>query len=105
MAFHRVGNSIYSDEELRSRNEEIVTIVIPLVLAAGGVYYLYGILSVTAFFIVHTTTAKLLYVVTGITLFCVGYVFRKLIITMIVLAVMLAILGITGFAFFEWLLH
>jgi len=105
MAFHRIGNSIYSDDELRHRNEEIVSLLVPSVVAAIGIYFLHSTLSSLAFFVTHTTTAKLIYVVTGLVLFCLGYTYRKLIVSLVVLAGAGALLTLCGIALWQWLAH
>lgn len=62
MALRRIGNSIYSDEEICSRNVDHMSILIPAVVTTIALYYLHRFLSGVPFFVVHTTTAKLIYV-------------------------------------------
>lgn len=105
MAFHRVGNSIYSDEELRSRNEEIISILVPAAVTAIGIFYLHAALSLLPFFVVHTTMAKLIYVFTGLSLFCIGYALRRLIVSIVVLAIGGTIFTLCGMGIWQWLMH
>lgn len=105
MAFHRVGNSIYSDDELRSRNEENIAILVPLVVTAVGIYYFHSALSALPFFMLHTTTAKLIYVVVGLGLFCIAHALRKLIVSLVVLAIGGTILTLSGIGIWQWLMH
>ncbi len=105
MAFHRIGNSIYSDDELRGKNEEMISIIVPTAVTAIIVYYLYSTLSTLPFFVEHTTTAKLLYVFTGLTTFCISFTLRKLIVSLVVLGVMGAILALCGMGVWQWLMN
>ena len=105
MAFHRVGNSTYSDEELRNRNEDLISILVPMAVTAIGIHYLHAVLSRLPFFVVHTTTAKLIYVFTGLTLFCIGHTFRRLIVSLLVLALGGTILALCGMGIWQWLMH
>ncbi|MDQ1832769.1 hypothetical protein [Massilia scottii] len=105
MAFHRIGDSIYSDDELRHRNEEVISLLVPAVVTAIGVYFLHATLSVLPFFVVHTTMAKLAYIFTGLVLFCLGYAFRKLIVVLVFLAVAGTIFTLCGIALWHWLIH
>lgn len=105
MAFHRIGNSIYSDDELRSRHEETVAVLVPAAVTAVAIYYLYGALSSLPFFALHTTVAKLIYVSTGLAIFCLSYVLRKLIVSLIVLAVAGTIFTLCAMGLWQWLMH
>lgn len=105
MAFHRIGNSIYSDDELRGRNEETVAVLVPAAITAIAIYYLHGALSPLPFFVVHTTTAKLIYVFTGLAVFCLSYILRKLIVSLVVLAVAGTIFVLCAMGVWQWLMH
>ncbi|ATQ74200.1 hypothetical protein CR152_06575 [Massilia violaceinigra] len=104
MAFHRIGNSIYSDDELRGQNEELVSILVPGTVTALAIYYLHGALSLLPFFVVHTTTAKLIYVFTGLTLFCISYALRKLIVCLAFLAIAGTIFSLVCMGIWQWLM-
>lgn len=103
MAFHRIGDSIYSDEELRAHNESTLNMLIPAAVTALGEYFLHGWLSGMAYFMVHTTAAKVIYLVTGLLLFSLGYCYRKLIVGLIALLVVLGIFFLTGAVIWQFL--
>lgn len=105
MAFHRIGNSIYTDDELRGKNDEMISIIVPAALTAIVVYSLHSFLSSLPFFVVHTTAGKLLYVLTGLTTFCISYTLRKLIVSLIFLGVMGTILALCGMGVWQWLMN
>lgn len=103
MAFHRIGNSIYSDDEIRGRSEETMSIVIPAIVTAVAVYYLHGYLSGVSYFVVHTTTAKLIYVLLGLTVFCVSHIYHRVIAVVVVLAIGGTLMTLSGMALWHWL--
>lgn len=103
MAFHRIGDSVYSDEELRAHNESTMNILVPAVVTAIGIYFLHGWLSPMAYFMVHTTTEKVIYLVSGLILFCLGYTFRKLIVALVALLVVVGIFFLMGAIIWQWL--
>lgn len=105
MAFHRIGDSIYSDDELRGQNEELVSILVPSAVTAIAIYYLHGALSLLTFFVVHTTMAKLIYVFVGLTIFCISYTLRKLIVCLIFFAIGGTIFTLVGMGIWQWLMQ
>lgn len=103
MAFHRIGDSIYSDEELRAHNESTMNLLIPAVVTAIGIYCLHSWLSPMAYFMAHTTIAKLIYLIFGFILFCFGYAYRKLILALTVFLVVAGIFFLMGAIIWQWL--
>lgn len=104
MAWYKVGNTIYSEEEMHAHNSELLGVAVPSVFTAIGVYILVCTMGVLPYFVVHATTAKLIYVVVGFFLFIIGYRYRKLIVTLVALALLGMFLWTLGGAFWHWLM-
>lgn len=107
MAWHKIGNSYLSDREVNTRGQELYFLIfdigLPGLLTYFGVGLLMAFMAQFNFFIVHTTTAKLTYIVAGLFMFAIAYAIRKLV---LVLAV-LSIVGYIGYGiagdFLHWL--
>ncbi|WP_051318627.1 Mu transposase C-terminal domain-containing protein [Chitinimonas koreensis] len=56
-----------------------------------------------AYFMAHTTTAKVIYLLSGLILFCLGYTFRKLIVALVALLVVVGIFFLMGAIIWQWL--
>lgn len=104
MAWYKIGNTIYSEEEMHARSNEFMDIAVPSAFTAIGVYLLVCTMGVLPYFVVHATTAKLIYVVVGFFLFIIGYRYRKLIVTLVALALLGMFLWTAGGAFRNWLM-
>ncbi|OFA03721.1 hypothetical protein [Duganella sp. HH101] len=107
MAWHKIGNSYYNDGERQAQGAEYLGFLIDVVFPGAMTYFcttaLSKLLDNYHFFIVHTTIAKLIYVMAGVFIFLLAYSVRKLVVA-------LSILGIIGFivfgvsmGFFHWL--
>jgi hypothetical protein len=110
MAWHRIGNSFYSDAERRAIGQDwfnlLVDVGLPALFTYYGVTWLATIVERQLyFFVIHTASAKLLYIVTGVTIFCITYTVRRFILGVGVLALGGLILWGVGSSFFTWLLH
>lgn len=103
MAYHRIGDSFYSDQELRARNESLMDFLIPALVTGIGIYWLHGWLSPMAFFVLHTTVAKVIYVFTGLCLFCVGHTYRKVILAIVSLLFAIGVFVVMVAAAWQWL--
>ena len=108
MAWHKIGNSYYSDEEMRSSGTDLyhilVDIGLPGLLTYLGVKALSTFMEHYNFFVVHTTTAKLIYIVAGLFIFCIGYSLRHFVIAMTFLAFVGVFLLAIFADFFHWLI-
>lgn len=109
MAWHKIHNAYYSDSERNAMGRSMFGILVDLGLPALCTYF--GVTQLSAaleqnysFFVVHTTTAKLLYILTGIVIFSATYSFRKRIIFLSFLAVAGTILVGVGMSFLGWLM-
>lgn len=107
MPWHKIGNRIYSDAEMRAESTNLfhflVDFGLPCFIGYMGATTLFGVLDDFQFFLVHTTTAKLICIAAGLLVFGVIYALRKLIIMTAFLAfVGLVVLGISA-DFFSWL--
>ncbi|MDP3670349.1 MAG: hypothetical protein Q8R69_11750 [Telluria sp.] len=108
MAWYKVGNAYHSDAEHRQGGAELfhflVDVCLPGFITYLGVLALATFLEHYRFFLVHTTTAKLIYIVAGLIIFCIGYACRKYIILLAVVGVVGTIVfGVFG-DFFHWLM-
>ncbi len=107
MAWHKVGNSYLNDAEIRAESTTIFHLLVDLGLPSLITYF--GVTTLSAwlehyqFFVVHTTTAKLIYIVAGVFIFSIGYALRKFVIVMGFLAVIGFILFGMSVDFFHWL--
>jgi hypothetical protein len=81
----------------------LVDICLPGFLTYMGVTTLSAALEQYHFFVVHTTTAKLIYIMTGLFVFSIGYALRRFIIVMGFLAIVCFILFGMSVDFFRWL--
>lgn len=104
MAWYKIGNTIYSEKEMHALSNELLDVAVPCVFTAIGVYILVCTMGVLPYFVVHTTAAKLIYVVVGFFLFIIGYRYRKLIMTLVALALLGMFLWTGGGAFRNWLM-
>lgn len=80
-----------------------MSIVIPAIGTAVAVYYLHGYLSGVSYFVVHTTTAKLIYVLLGLTVFCMAHIYQRLIAVVVALAIGGILMTLSGMALCHWL--
>lgn len=108
MAWHKIGSSYYSDAEVRAEGTNLfqflLDICLPGFITYLGVTALAALLEHYRFFLVHTTTAKLIYIVAGILIFCIGYACRKLIVMLVFMAIVGTMLfGMLG-DFFHWMM-
>lgn len=104
MAFHRVGNSYYTDDELRSNASATLDLLVPSALTGICIYWLHKYMEVMPFFMEHTTTAKIIYIVTGLTLFSFGYIYRKMILLFVVTVLALGAMGSICMSMYRWLM-
>jgi len=104
MGWHKLGNRIVSDAEMHKASGEFLDVAVPSIVTGIGVWLLTCLLQNYHFFIVHTTTTKLIYVVLGFTIFMFSYAYRMLIVALAVMAFFGMILFIAGAAFLGWLL-
>jgi len=108
MAWHRIGNSFYNDQELKGRGNELlaflVDICLPGLLTYLGVTALAPLLSHIHFFGLHTTTAKLVDITAGLFIFSIGYACRMFIIALAFLALIGAFIFGISVDFFHWLM-
>jgi hypothetical protein len=107
MAWHKVGRSYLSDDEMRTQGNQVwsvlVDIVLPGFLTYLGVKALSTALEYYHFFMVHTTTTKLINIVAGLIIFCIAHTYRNLIVALAFLAVV-GVIALGMFAeFFHWL--
>lgn len=104
MGWYKIGNRILTDEEMYAESGAFLDIAVPSVVTGIGVWILTGVLPTFHFFVVHTTTTKLIYVLCGFTIFVMSYAYRKLIVMLGVVAFIGMILLLAGMAFFEWVM-
>ncbi|MTV41938.1 hypothetical protein [Duganella radicis] len=102
MGWHILGNRILSDKEMHAKSGEFLDIAVPSVPTGIIVWILTEFLPKFHFFVVHTTTTKLIYVGVGIIAFLMCYAYRKLIATLAVIAFFGFILFCAGMTFLEW---
>ncbi|HJV87892.1 MAG TPA: hypothetical protein VJ698_20645 [Noviherbaspirillum sp.] len=81
---------------------EFLDMAIPSIVTGIGVWLLTMLLPRFHFFVVHTTTTKLIYVGCGFAIFVMSYAYRKLIAVLGVIAFFGLILFCVGMAFLEW---
>ena len=103
MAWYKIGNTIYTEEELRAYNSGLMDLVVPSTVTAIGVRLLYQWIDHLSFFMVHTTISKLIYVIAGLFLFSFGYTYRKLILALAVFTVIGGFFLLGSMAFLGWL--
>lgn len=104
MGWYKVGNRILSDAEMQARSGEFLDVGIPCLVTGVGIWMLSHVLSAMHFFAVHTTTTKLIYVVSGFAVFVLSYAYRKLIVALGMIAFFGFVLVCVGMAFLGWLL-
>ncbi|WP_343728335.1 hypothetical protein [Duganella sp.] len=102
MGWYKIGDRILSDREMNAVSGGFLDMAIPCIVTAVGVWLLTMLLPKVHFFVVHTTTTKLIYVVCGFTVFVASYAYRKLIAALGVIAFFGLILFCLGMAFLEW---
>lgn len=102
MAWYKIGNKILSETEMNASSSEFLDMAIPSIVTGISVWLLTMLLPKLNFFVVHTTTTKLIYVVCGFTIFVVSYAYRMLIAALGVIAFFGFILFCVGMAFLEW---
>jgi hypothetical protein len=108
MAWHKIGNSYYSTAERRVLGNELLQLLTDLCLPGYLTYlavssFAHLLESHYNFFVVHTTTAKLLYILTGLVSFCAAYTLRYLIILLALTGFVGAVLFGISVDFFHWL--
>ncbi|WP_409268560.1 hypothetical protein [Massilia sp. BHUDP2] len=104
MGWYKVGNRILSDAEMQGKSGELLDVAVPSVVTGISIWMLSHLLSTVHFFVVHTTTTKLIYVVSGFAVFLLSYAYRKVIVAMGVIAFFGFIVILVGAAFLEWVL-
>lgn len=107
MAWHKIGNSYYSDAEVRTQTRSLfqffVDCGLPGFIAYSGASALFGLLAHYQFFLLHSTTSKLICIAVGILIFGIVYSLRKLLIVLAFLSFIgVCILGVS-MEFFHWL--
>ena len=105
MGWYKIGNRILSGEEMYAKSGEFLDMAVPSVVTGIGIWILTSVLPVFHFFVVHTTTTKLIYVVCGFTIFVISYAYRKFIAMLGVIAFFGMILFFAGGAFLKWLVN
>lgn len=104
MAWYKIGRTMHSSKEMHAHSGEFMDIAVPTAFTAIGGYVLFRLIDILPFFMVHTTTAKLVYVFAGFFLLCIGYAYRKAIAALVLFAFFGMILLIAGGAFWPWLM-
>jgi hypothetical protein len=104
MGWYKIGNRILSDEEMHAKSGEFLDMAVPSLVTAISVWVLTIVLPTFHFFVVHTTTTKLIYVVCGFTVFVLSYAYRKFIAMLGVIAFIGMILLLAGMAFLQWMM-
>lgn len=104
MGWYKIGNRILSEEEMYAQSGKFLDLAVPSVMTGIWVWILTKWFSAIDFFAVHTTTTKLIYVISGLVVFMLSYAYRKLIVALGVIAFVGMILLLSGFAFFEWVI-
>ena len=104
MGWYKVGNRILSDADMYAESGTFLDVLVPSLITWIGVWMLSHVLSAVPFFVVHTTTTKLTYVVFGISVFLLSYAYRKLIVALGVIAFFGFVLFCIGMAFLGWVL-
>lgn len=109
MAWHKIGDSFYSTKEVNAHEDAaLLTFVLFNIGIPGLMTYfclspMIDYLDSVAFFTVHTTIAKLLYIVSGLIIFSVAYAIRKIVVSLVVVGVCIAIVGGVLWMFGRWL--
>jgi len=88
---------------MHASSGDFLNVAIPAITTAIGVWLLTSFLPQYHFFVVHTTTTKLIYVSLGFVLFMLSFVYRKLIVGVVVIAFFGMLAIIAGTAFLAWL--
>lgn len=104
MGWYKIGNRILSDDEMYAQSGGFLDLAVPSVVTGIWVWVLTEWFSAIDFFAVHTTTTKLIYVISGFVVFVLSYAYRKLIVALGVIAFVGMILLLSGLAFFEWVI-
>lgn len=104
MGWYKIGNRILSDEEMYAQSGEFLDLAVPSIVTGIGIWILTSWLPAIQFFAVHTTTTKLIYVISGFIVFMLSYAYRKLIVALGMIAFGGIILLFLGLAFFEWVI-
>ncbi|WP_426339724.1 hypothetical protein ACN9MZ_26085 [Pseudoduganella sp. S-14] len=107
MAWHKIGNSYYSDAEVRAQSANLfqflLDVGLPGFIAYSGGAALFRALAHYQFFLVHSTTSKLICIMAGFLIFGVVYSLRKMLIVLTFLSFIgLVFLGVS-MEFFHWL--
>lgn len=105
MGWYKVGNRILSDEEMYAESGTFLDVLVPSLATGICLWMLSYILSAVPFFVLHTTTTKLIYVVFGFSVFLLSYAYRKLIVALGVIAFFGLVLICIGLAFLGWILE
>lgn len=104
MAFHKIGDSYYTDAEIQDRFGGAADLLVPTVVTAIGVLLLYQWIGHKAYFLVHTTTAKLIYVFSGLILFGLGYAYRGVIVMTVIMLFSFGMFAGMVALFWQWLM-
>lgn len=105
MVWYKIGNRILSDAEMHAESGTFLDVAVPSLVTAIGIWMLSHILSTVHFFVVHTTTTKLIYVALGFTIFVLSYAYRKLIVALGMITFFGFVLFCGGMAFLGWVLE
>lgn len=103
MGWYKIGNRILSEREMHATSGSFLDIVVPSIVTGICVWPLTNFLPKFQFFVAHTATAKLIYVVCGIFVFVISYAYRKFIVTLCVISFFVTILLLSGIAFLGWI--
>lgn len=104
MGWYIFGNRILSDAEMSAKSGGFLDIAVPSVVTGIGIWVLSRLLAAIDFFTIHTTTTKMVYVAFGFTLFMLSFAYRKLIVTLAMIAFFGFILLGAGSTFVAWIL-
>ena len=104
MGWYKIGNRILSDEEMYAQSGGFLDLAVPSIVTGIAIWILTSWFAAIQFFAVHTTTTKLIYVISGFVVFMLSYAYRKLIVALGVIAFIGMIMLLSGLAFFEWVI-
>lgn len=107
MAWHRIGDSFYSDKEINARNSHVMQLLLDIGLPSLATYwavnFVVWLIGSSVFFMAHTTTAKLIYIFTGIFVFLATYALRYIIFSIIFIGVVGCLVLAALVGFYQWL--
>jgi len=109
MAWHKIGDSFYSTKEVNAHEDaKLLTFALMDIGIPGAITYfcispLISYLDSLSFFVVHTTSAKILYIVSGLLVFSIAYAIRKLVVFVAFILLCTGIAGAVLWLFVKWL--